>query len=196
MDHARLAAAAREILIAIGEDPDRPDLRKTPERTAEMYAELFGGLEIDAGEFLADPLPYDHHELIAVRNIAVRSMCEHHLVPMSGIAHLAYIPDGRIVGFDRLVRAVDALARRPQVQERLTDQISDIIEASLHPAGVAVMVSLEQMCMTIRGVRQTGSRTITTAYRGVFEQDPSWRAEFRAVVNQPDDDRGGTGADT
>lgn len=187
MDHARLAAAAREILIAIGEDPDRPDLRKTPERTAEMFAELFGGLEIDATQFLADPLPYDHHEMIAVRNIAVRSMCEHHLVPMSGVAHIAYIPNGKIVGFDRIVRAVDALARRPQVQERLTGQIADVIEDALQPNGVAVMLTLEQMCMTVRGVRQTGSRTVTKAYRGVFDADPSWRAEFRSMVSQPEE---------
>lgn len=190
MDHARLAAAAREILIAIGEDPDRAELRKTPERTAEMYAELFGGVDIDPDQFLADPLPYDHHELIAVRNIAVRSMCEHHLVPMSGVAHVAYIPNGRIVGFDRLVHVVDVLARRPQVQERLTGQIADAVENALRPEGVAVMLTLEQMCMTVRGVRQTGSRTITTAYRGIFERDPSWRAEFRAVVNQPEEQDG------
>jgi GTP cyclohydrolase IA len=182
MDRDRLAAAAREILLAIGEDPDRPELKSSPERTAAMYAELFGGLEIDPRQFLADTLPDDHRELIAVRDISVRSMCEHHLVPMIGVAHVAYIPNGKIVGFDRLVRVVDAYARRPQVQERLTAQIADLIEEMLEPDGVAVMLALEQMCMTIRGVRQTESRTITTAYRGIFDRDPSWRAEFRTVV--------------
>jgi GTP cyclohydrolase IA len=182
MDQARLQAAVREILCAIGEDPDRPDLARTPERAAAMFEELFGGLALDPRDFLNDPLPVDHHELIAVRDIGVRSMCEHHLVPMVGVAHLAYIPDGRIVGFDRLVRAIDACARRPQVQERLTQQIADLVDEALRPQGVAVMLTLEQMCMTIRGVRETQSRTVTVVYRGVFESDPSWRAEFRAAV--------------
>jgi GTP cyclohydrolase IA len=108
MDRERLAAAVREVLLAIGEDPDRPELRATPERTSKMYAELFGGLEIDPRQFLADPLPHEHHDMIAVRDISVRSMCEHHLVPMVGVAHVAYIPDGKIVGFDRIVRVIDA----------------------------------------------------------------------------------------
>jgi GTP cyclohydrolase IA len=182
MDRARLEAAISEILRAIGEDPDRPELARTPERTADMFEELFGGLLLDPRDFLRDPLSVDHHELIALRDIAVRSMCEHHLVPMVGVAHLAYIPDGRIVGFDRLVRAIDACARRPQVQERLTQQIADLVDEMLEPQGVAVMLTLEQMCMTIRGVRETQSRTVTVVYRGIFESDPAWRAEFRAAV--------------
>lgn len=182
MDQKRLAAAARELLIGIGEDPDRPELRQTPERTAGMYTELFGGLEIDPAQFLRDPLPDEHRDLIAVRDIAVRSMCEHHLVPMIGTAHLAYLPSGKIIGFDRLVKVVDAYARRPQVQERLTAQIADLIDDMLQPEGVAVMLSLEQMCMTIRGVRQTESRTVTVAYRGVFDRDSARRAEFSALI--------------
>lgn len=187
MDQTRLANAVREILLAIGEDPDRPELQETPSRAAGMYAELFGGVHVDPGQFLADPLPVDHRELIALRDISVRSMCEHHLVPMIGIAHIAYIPHGQIVGFDRIVKVVDTLARRPQVQERLTADIADVIETSLQPNGVAVMLILEQMCMTIRGERQVRSRTITTAYRGMFESDPSWREEFRMVINQPEE---------
>jgi GTP cyclohydrolase IA len=141
-----------------------------------------GGLEIDPRQFLADPLPHEHHDMIAVRDISVRSMCEHHLVPMVGVAHVAHIPDGKIVGFDRIVRVIDAYARRPQLQERLTRQIADLIDEMLEPQGVAVLLDLEQMCMTIRGVRQTGSRTVTTAHRGVFEDDPDRRAEFRSVI--------------
>ena len=187
MDETRLANAVREILLAIGEDPDRDELRETPSRAAGMYAELFGGVHIDAGQFLDDPLPDHHRELIALRDISVRSMCEHHLVPMSGIAHVAYIPDGSIVGFDRIVKVIDTLARRPQVQERLTAEIADVIESRLQTSGVAVMLILEQMCMTIRGERQTRSRTITTVYRGLFETDPSWREEFRMVISQPEE---------
>ncbi len=183
MDEKRLADAIREILLAIGEDPQRPELRSTPDRAARMYRELFGGIDVDPGQYLARTLPDEHRELIAVRDIAVRSMCEHHLVPMVGIAHIAYIPGGKIVGFDRIVKVVDALSRRPQVQERLTGEIADVIEQHLQPSGVAVMLVLEQMCMTIRGERQTRSRTVTTAYRGLFEQDPSWREEFRTVIS-------------
>ncbi len=183
MDEKRLADAIREILLAIGEDPQRPELRSTPDRAARMYRELFGGIDVDPGQYLARTLPDEHRELIAVRDIAVRSMCEHHLVPMVGIAHIAYIPGGKIVGFDRIVKVVDALSRRPQVQERLTGEIADVIEQHLQPSGVAVMLVLEQMCMTIRGERQTRSRTVTTAYRGLFDQDPSWREEFRTVIS-------------
>lgn len=187
MDEKRLAEAVREILQAIGENPDREELRETPTRAAGMYAELFGGIHVDPGAFLADPLTDDHRELIALRDVSVRSMCEHHLVPMVGIAHIAYIPNGKIVGFDRIVKVVDTLARRPQVQERLTVEIADVIETHLQPAGVAVMLLLEQMCMTIRGERQVRSRTVTTVYRGLFEEDPTWREEFRMVISQPEE---------
>ncbi len=187
MDETRLERAVHEILAGIGADPDDPRLRETPARAATMYAELFGGMHVDAGQFLADPLPEDHRDLIALRDIEVRSMCEHHLVPMVGVAHVAYIPDGKIVGFDRIVRVVDTLARRPQVQERLTGEIADTIERHLEPAGVAVMLILEQMCMTIRGERQARSRTVTSAYRGLFVAEPDWRAEFRFATRQPEE---------
>lgn len=190
MDEERLARAIREILLAIGEDPDRQALRTTPDRAAGMYAEMFGGIEIDPGQFLEKTLPDDHRELITVRDVEVRSMCEHHLVPMVGIAHIGYIPDGRIVGFDRIVKAVDALSRRPQVQERLTGEIADLFEHHLDPAGIAVMLVLEQMCMTIRGERQTRSRTVTVAYRGIFESDPSWRDEFRTAISIAEEQHG------
>jgi GTP cyclohydrolase IA len=185
MDKSRLASAIREILLAIGEDPDRPELRQTADRAAGMYAELLGGVHLDPGTFLEDPLPGDHRDMIAIRGINVRSMCEHHLVPMMGTAHVAYIPNGKIVGFDRIVKVVDALARRPQVQERLTANIADVIEERLQPSGVAIMLTLEQMCLTMRGERQTRSTTVTTAYRGAFHTDPSWRDEFRMVIREP-----------
>jgi GTP cyclohydrolase IA len=184
MDKDRLANAVREILLAIGENPDRPELQGTPERAASMYAELFGGVHVDPAQFLHDPLPDDHRDLIAIRGINVRSMCEHHLMPMIGMAHVAYIPSGQIVGFDRIVKVVDTLARRPQVQERLTANIADVIHEHLQPSGVAVMLTLEQMCMTMRGERQTQSSTVTTAYRGLFDSDPSWRDEFRMLIRE------------
>jgi GTP cyclohydrolase IA len=187
MDEKRLAHAVREILLAIGEDPDREELQSTPSRAAGMFAEMFGGMAINPAEFLADPLTDDHQEMIALRDISVRSMCEHHLVPMVGVAHVAYIPNGRIVGFDKVVKVIDTLARRPQLQERLTSEIASAIEENLQPGGVAVMLVLEQMCMTIRGECQVRSRTITTAYRGMFESDPSWRDEFRMAISQPEE---------
>jgi GTP cyclohydrolase I len=182
MDRARLEFAVSEILAAIGEDPDRPDLAQTPARAALMFEELFGGLLIDPRRYLEDVLPEEHGELIVLRDVAVRSMCEHHLVPMIGVAHIGYLPHGRIVGFDRLTKVVDALARRPQVQERLTRQIAGTIDEMLRPQGVAVLLELEQMCMTIRGVRQRSSRVITTAYRGAFRDDPALRGEFQRLI--------------
>ncbi|MBX5446203.1 GTP cyclohydrolase I FolE [Sphaerobacter sp.] len=182
MDRERIAAAVTEILRAIGEDPDRPDLRRTPQRVADLFAEMFGGLAIDPRIYLADALPEEHGELVVIRDVTVRSMCEHHLVPMVGLAHVAYLPAGRIVGFDRIVKVVDAYARRPQIQERLTRQVADTIDEMLSPAGVAVRFELEHMCMTIRGSRRPGSRVVTTAYRGVFHDDPAWRAEFHAAL--------------
>lgn len=183
MDRERLEAAIGELLRAIGEDPTRPDLVRTPERVAELYTELFSGLHIDPRDYLADALPETHRELVVIRDITVHSMCEHHLVPMVGLAHVAYLPNGRIAGFDRLVKVIDGYARRPQIQERLTGQIADAIAEMLQPDGVAVRLELEHMCMTIRGVRRPGSRVITNAYRGRFDEDPSWRAEFRAALD-------------
>ncbi|MBX6342398.1 MAG: GTP cyclohydrolase I FolE [Thermomicrobiaceae bacterium] len=182
MDRAKLEAAVTAILEAVGADPSAPELARTPARAASTFEELLGGLALDPLSYLRVTLPVEHGELVILRDVAVRSMCEHHLVPMVGVAHVGYLPSGRIVGFDRIVKAVDALARRPQVQERLTRQIADALEEALHPAGVAVLLELEQMCMTIRGVRQRGSRVVTTAYRGVFADDPARRAEFLASL--------------
>lgn len=182
MDRPKLEQAVAAILEAVGEDPSRQELAGTPQRAAGMFGELLGGLAIDPRQFLEDTLPEEHRELIVVRSIMVRSMCEHHLVPMIGVAHLGYIPDGRIVGFDRLTKVVDAFARRPQLQERLTRQIADLVDEMLQPVGVAVVLELEQMCMTIRGTRQAGSRVVTTAHRGAFRDDAGLRAEFMGLV--------------
>lgn len=182
MDEAKLQVAVAMILEAIGEDPTRPELASTPERAAGMFAELFGGLSIDPRSFLENALPEEHQETIVLRNITVRSMCEHHLVPMVGVAHIGYIPSGRIVGFDRLTKVVDAFARRPQLQERLTRQVADTIDEMLQPAGAIVVLEMEQMCMTIRGTRQANSRVITTAQRGVYRDDAGLRAEFQALI--------------
>ncbi|MCM8750121.1 GTP cyclohydrolase I [Thermomicrobiaceae bacterium CFH 74404] len=176
IDRARLETAVRMILEAAGEDLDRPELRETPRRAAEMLRELLGGLEIDPASFLAEPLAEQHEGLVVIRDIPVRSVCEHHLVPMVGRAHVAYLPDGRIVGSDRIIKLVDALARRPQLQERLTRQIAEAIEQALRPQGVAVQLELEQMCMTIRGVQARESRVLTAVYHGAFDDDPSLRA--------------------
>lgn len=182
MDRAKLQRAVAMILEAIDEDPARPELASTPERAAGMFVELFGGIAIDPRSFLEDALPEEHQETIVLRNVTVRSMCEHHLVPMIGVAHIGYIPNGRIVGFDRLTKVVDAFARRPQLQERLTRQIAGTIDEMLQPAGVAVVLEMEQLCMTIRGTQQANSRVITTAYRGVYRDDSGLRAEFQALI--------------
>jgi len=175
IDRIRLETAVRWILEAIGEDIERPELRETPRRAAEMLAEVLGGLELDPLSYLAEPLSEPHDGLVLVRDIPVRSVCEHHLVPMVGMAHVAYLPAGRIVGSDRIVKLVDALARRPQLQERLTRQIAEAIERALTPHGVAVQLELEQMCLTIRGVQARESRVVTQVCRGVFELDPGLR---------------------
>jgi GTP cyclohydrolase I len=182
MDETKLQVAIAMILEAIGEDPTRPELASTPERAAGMFTELFGGLSMNPRSFLEDTLPEEHQELIVLRNITVRSMCEHHLVPMIGVAHIGYIPNGRIVGFDRLTKVADAFARRPQLQERLTRQIADTIDEMLQPAGVTVVLEMEQTCMTIRGARQANSRVITTANRGVYRDDSGLRTEFQALI--------------
>jgi GTP cyclohydrolase IA len=182
IDRANLEAAVSALLEAVGEDPSRPDLLRTPERAAQMFEEIFGGLWIDPAMYLEETLPEEHQELVILRDITVSSMCEHHLVPMVGIAHLGYIPNGRIVGFERLAKVVDAFARRPQLQERLTREIADLIDEMLHPRGVAVHLELEHMCMTIRGIRQPWSQVVTTAYRGAFRDDPSLRVEFNTTI--------------
>jgi GTP cyclohydrolase I len=185
IDQGRIEKAVREILEAIGEDPDRDGLQRTPERVARMYAEIFGGLEIDPAQALEVTFEEGHDEMVMVRDIPLYSACEHHLTPFIGKAHVAYIPndDGRITGLSKLARIVDGYARRPQVQERLTTQVADAIEAVLQPRGVLVVVEAEHLCMSMRGVRKPGTLTVTSAVRGLFRDDPRTRAEGMAFIH-------------
>ncbi len=179
VDHAKIEAAVRDILTAIGEDPDRDGLLDTPARVARMYAEITGGLREDPEEHLYKVFDVHHDEMIMVRDIAIYSMCEHHLLPFYGHAHVSYIPKtgGRITGLSKLARLVDGYARRPQVQERLTRQVADAIQNALDPAGVLVVVEAEHMCMSMRGVRKPGSSTVTSAVHGIFRDNVSTRLE-------------------
>jgi GTP cyclohydrolase I len=182
-DHPRIVAAVREILIGIGEDPDRDGLRDTPERVARAYAEMFSGLRQDPESVLATVFDMGHDELVLVKDIEVWSCCEHHLVPFTGVAHIGYIPsrDGKITGLSKLARLVDLYAKRPQVQERLTTQVADAIYSILEPRGVIVVIECEHLCMTMRGVRKPGSKTITSAVRGQL-RDPATRAEAMGLI--------------
>jgi GTP cyclohydrolase IA len=184
IDQARAAAAVRELLIAVGEDPDRPGLQDTPARVARAYAETFGGLHLDPLEVLATTFEEDHDELVLVKDISMYSTCEHHLVPFHGMAHLGYIPgaDGRVTGLSKLARLVDLYARRPQVQERMTRQIADALMEGLKPRGVLVVIEAEHLCMAMRGIRKPGSRTVTSAVRGIFRENPATRAEAMSLV--------------
>jgi GTP cyclohydrolase I len=184
VDQARAEAAVRELLIAIGDDPDRDGLRATPARVARSYAEIFAGLHTDPDEVLETTFDEDHDELVLVKDIALYSICEHHLVPWHGRAAVGYIPgeDGRITGLSKLARVVDLYARRPQVQERLTSQVADAVCKRLSPRGVIVVVEAEHLCMAMRGVRKPGSLTMTSAVRGVFKDDPRTRAEALGLI--------------
>jgi GTP cyclohydrolase I len=187
MDLDRIAKAVREILEAIGEDADRDGLRDTPERVARMYAEVCSGIHEQADTHLAVTFEAGHDEMVMVRDIAVQSLCEHHLVPFIGKGHVAYIPgkDGRITGLSKLARLVDAYAKRPQVQERLTAQIADEIDRTLVPRGVMVVIEAEHLCMTMRGVRKPGSTTVTSAVRGLFRTNVATREEaMRFIIGQ------------
>ena len=182
VDTERIAAAVREILIAIGEDPDRDGLLETPERVARAYKEMFSGLESDPADVLAKTFEIDHDEMVLVRDIEVWSTCEHHLLPFTGVAHVAYIPaKGRITGLSKLARLVDAFAKRPQVQERLTTQVADALVQYLQPQGVMVVIECEHLCMTMRGVRKPGAKTVTSAVRGVMN-NPATRAEAMSLI--------------
>jgi GTP cyclohydrolase I len=183
VDHPRIEAAVREILVAVGEDPDRDGLLDTPARVARAYAEIFSGLSQEPEDVLTTTFDVDHEELILVRDIDLYSVCEHHLVPFHGVAHVGYIPgrDGRVTGLSKLARLVDVYARRPQVQERLTSQIADALEDRLAPRGVIVVVEAEHLCMSMRGIRRPGARTITSAVRGQLRQ-PATRAEAMSLV--------------
>ena len=185
IDHARIEKAVREILEAVGEDPDRDGLQRTPERVARMYEEIFAGLEVDPASLLEVTFEEGHDEMVMVRDIPLYSACEHHLVPFIGRAHVAYIPndDGSITGLSKLARVVEAYARRPQVQERLTTQVADCIEKVLQPRGVLVVIEAEHLCMAMRGVRKRGTLTVPSAVRGLFRDDPRTRAEGMAFIH-------------
>lgn len=184
VDLARIEAAVREILFAIGEDPDRDGLRRTPARVARAYAELFAGLRVDPNRVLTTSFEANHEELVLVRDIEVMSSCEHHLLPFHGVAHVGYVPGGhgRITGLSKLARLVEVYARRPQVQERLTSQIADTLMKGLDPRGVIVVVECEHMCMAMRGIQKPGSRTVTSAVRGLFQHDAKSRAEAMSLI--------------
>lgn len=179
VDQARIEKAVREILEAIGEDPGRDGLVDTPARVARMYAEIFGGLHEDPAKHLTTTFEADHDEMVMVRDIPMYSACEHHLLPWVGKAHVAYIPndDGRVTGLSKLARLVDGYARRPQVQERLTSQIADTLDATLKPKGCMVVIEAEHLCMTMRGIRKPGSTTVTSAVRGLFRRNDATRQE-------------------
>lgn len=184
VDLKRIESAVREILVAIGEDPDRDGLRRTPTRVAHAYAEMFAGLRVDPKAVLSTTFEADHEELVLVRDIEVFSLCEHHLLPFHGVAHIGYIPgdDGRITGLSKLARLVDVFARRPQVQERLTVQIADLLDEKLSPRGVITVLECEHMCMAMRGIQKAGSRTVTSAVRGLFQCDAKSRAEAMSLI--------------
>jgi len=184
VDHDRAAAAVRELLIAVGEDPGREGLRDTPDRVARAYAETFAGLDQTPDDVLRTTFAIDHDEMIIVRDIEVYSTCEHHLVPFHGVAHVGYIPakDGRVTGLSKIARLVDGYARRPQVQERLTTQVADALGDALKPTGVLVVLEAEHLCMSIRGVNKPGALTVTSAVRGHFRDDARARAEAMGFI--------------
>src|SRR3954470_16248704 len=185
VDHERAAAAVRELLLAVGEDPDRPGLQNTPGRVARAYAETFAGLWQDPYEVLSTTFDEDHDELALVKDIPMYSTCEHHLVPFHGAAHVGYIPgeDGRLTGLSKLARLVEVYARRPQVQERLTSEIADLLMKQLGARGVIVVLECRHLCMEMRGIRKVGARTVTSAVRGAFQSDGKVRAEVMALIN-------------
>ena len=184
MDAAKIEAGVRLILEGVGEDPEREGLRETPARVARMYEEVFAGLEQDPAEHFATTFDEHHEEMVLVRDIPFYSMCEHHLVPFFGKAHVAYIPaaDGRICGLSKLARLVDVFAKRPQVQERLTSQIADTLIEQLHPQGVIVVLEAEHLCMSMRGVKKAGAKTTTSAVRGAFARSQATRAEALSLI--------------
>jgi GTP cyclohydrolase I len=182
VDHQRIAAAVREILIAVGEDPDREGLRQTPMRVARMYEELFAGLRQDPADHLKTAFTEQYDELVVLRDIPFNSMCEHHLMPFEGTADVAYLPDGKIAGISKLARVVDGFAHRPQVQERLTSEVADAMMDELQPDGCGVVVEAVHTCMTIRGIEKAGATMVTSAMRGGFRNRPETRAEFMTIL--------------
>ena len=184
VDQERAARAVRELLIAIGEDPDREGLRGTPNRVAQMYAETAAGSDLDPVEPLSVQFDEAHQEMVLMRDAPFYSLCEHHLLPFFGTAHVAYIPRGKVVGISKLARAVDIFAKRPQVQERLTSQIADAVMEAVQPEGVAVVLRAEHLCMAMRGVRKPGSSIVTSALRGVFVSNGPTRTEALSLLRE------------
>ncbi len=182
IDMARIEAAVREILLAVGENPDREGLCETPKRMARMYAELFRGLYEDPRVHLQKFFTEKYDEIVLVRDISFNSMCEHHMLPFMGKAHIGYLPDGRVVGLSKLVRVVQSIARRPQVQERMTETIADLLMDELHAKGVAVVIEAVHTCMTVRGVNRPGAVCVTSAVKGAFRNKPSTRAEILTLI--------------
>ena len=184
VDLARAEAAVRELLLAIGEDPDREGLRDTPARVARSYVEIFAGLHVKPEDVLRTTFDENHDELVLVKQIPLYSTCEHHLVTWHGSAAVGYIPgtDGRLTGLSKLARLVDLYAKRPQVQERFTAQVADAVMRKLEPRGVIVVVEAEHLCMAMRGIRKPGTRTMTSAVRGIFKSDPRTRAEAMSLI--------------
>lgn len=183
VDFDAIKSAVRTILIAVGEDPDRPGLIETPRRVAGMYAEMFAGLHLNPARHLEVTFPETYDEMVLVRDIQFTSMCEHHLLPFTGVAHVAYIPNGKVTGLSKLARVVEEVSRRPQVQERMTQTIAELVQQRLDTAGVGCVITAEHSCMAIRGIRKPGSTTVTSALRGIFKTDPATRTEFMALIN-------------
>lgn len=182
VDYARIERAVREILLAVGEDPDREGLRETPARVARMYAEMFAGLRQDPRVHLQKFFTEKYDEVVLVRDISFNSVCEHHMMPFMGKAHIGYMPHGRVVGLSKLARVVEGVARRPQVQERMTETIAKLLEEELQVKGVAVVIEAVHTCMTVRGVRKPGSLCVTSAMKGMFRSNPSSRAEIMTLI--------------
>jgi GTP cyclohydrolase I len=183
VDRQRIEAAVREILLAVGEDPDREGLQETPARVARMYAEIFAGLHDDPRELLKKTFKQKYDEMVLVKDIRFDSICEHHLAPFFGKAHIAYLPQGRIVGLSKLARVVEVLSRRPQVQERMTEELADLLMAELDARGVGVVLEATHTCMTMRGVRKPDSVCSTSAMRGIFRENQATRSEFLALIH-------------
>lgn len=183
VDFPRLEAAVREMLTAVGEDPDRDGLLETPQRVARMYAELFSGLHLDPARHLKKVFEEQYDELVLVRDISFNSMCEHHLLPFIGVAHVGYLPKGKVVGLSKLARIVEEVSRKPQVQERMSHTIADLINNELDAKGVVVVLEAEHSCMTIRGIRKPGAVTITSSVRGLFKTNAPSRAEVMSLIS-------------
>ena len=182
VDLESIKNAVRTILVAVGEDPERPGLLETPRRVANMYAEMFSGLQLDPARHLSVTFPESYDEMVLIRDISFTSMCEHHLLPFGGVAHVAYLPNGKVTGLSKIARVVEEVSRKPQVQERMTQTIAQMVDKHLETSGVAVVVDAEHSCMSMRGIRKPGSRTVTSALRGEFKSNHLTRSEFMSLI--------------